>query len=312
MYVVGVKICPTEKGKQMEQKTGRVRLTKDEIIQELINLLNQHQQKETAAYVFEIVSYVDGMEKRLDTAVEELINIRKQLEEMKEKQDRKAIRDALANAVGRLEQHCQVMKQQLFEVKEEVKSKATEMAAEIKQRGKMALNGVAEFLGIKEKLQGICRNVQESIVEVDKSIQKIDAFGTGMREAGRKIANAFRVLADKPEKEYGEKKFSKTELIKRGFQTKRKLLTGILDHADAAIERMERLAEEVKQYQREDPDREIICAEGEDIIDPAAFVAEPECRYGAEVFESYQQAAENMAAESMEEKVIPVRDGKHR
>lgn len=58
---MGVKICPTEKGKQMEQKTGRVRLTKDEIIQELINLLNQYQQKETAAYVFEIVSYIDGI-----------------------------------------------------------------------------------------------------------------------------------------------------------------------------------------------------------------------------------------------------------
>lgn len=29
-----------------------------------------------------------------------------------------------------------------------------------------------------------------------------------MREAGQKIANTFRTFADKPEKEYGEKKFS--------------------------------------------------------------------------------------------------------
>ena len=49
---------------------------------------------------------------------------------------------------------------------------------------------------------------------MDKSIGKIDAFGTGMREAGQKIANMFRTFADKPEKEYGEKKVSKTELIK--------------------------------------------------------------------------------------------------
>ena len=49
---------------------------------------------------------------------------------------------------------------------------------------------------------------------MDKSIGKIDAFGTGMREAGQKIANTFHTFADKPEKEYGEKKFSKTELIK--------------------------------------------------------------------------------------------------
>jgi len=296
----------------MEQKTGRVRLTKDEIIQELLNLLNQYQQKETATHVLEMVSYIDGMEKRLDMAVEELINIRKQLEEMKEKQDRRVIRDTLANAVGRLEQHCQVMKQQLFEVKAEVKSKATEMVAGIKQRGKMALNGVAEFLGIKEKLQCICRNTEESIAEVDKSIQKIDAFGTGMREAGRKIANAFRVLADKPEKEYEEKKFSKTELIKKTFQVKRKLLSGILSYADAAMERAEKLAEEVKQYQADRAEQEIECYDGEDIVNKAVFVAEPEYQYGAEVFEMHQQDMEKMTTESMEEKQMPSRDGKSR
>lgn len=38
-----------------------------------------------------------------------------------------------------------------------------------------------------------------------------------MREAGHKIANTFRTFADKPEKEYGEKKFSKTELIKKPY-----------------------------------------------------------------------------------------------
>ena len=91
--------------------------------------------------------------------------------------------------------------------------------------------------------------MQESIADVDKSIGKIDAFGTGMREAGQKIANTFRTFADKPEKEYGEKKFSKTELLKKTFQAKRKLLSGILKCADAAIEKTEQLAAEVKQYQ---------------------------------------------------------------
>lgn len=50
----------------------------------------------------------------------------------------------------------------------------------------------------------------------------VDAFDTGMREAGQEIANAFRVLADKPEKEYGDKKFSRTEMMKKPFQAERK------------------------------------------------------------------------------------------
>lgn len=85
-------------------------------------------------------------------------------------------------------------------------------------------------------------DTQESMEDVDKSIGKIDAFGTGMREARQKIANTFRTFADKLEKEYGEKKFSKTELIKKPFQVKRKLLSGILNCADAAIAKIEKLA----------------------------------------------------------------------
>ena len=94
-------------------------------------------------------------------------------------------------------------------------------------------------------------NVQKSITDVEQSIEKIDALGTGMREAVQKAANTIRVFANKPEKEYGEKKFSKIELIKKPLQAKRKLLCGILGYADAAIENVEKLSADVKQYQSE-------------------------------------------------------------
>ena len=96
---------------------------------------------------------------------------------------------------------------------------------------------MADFLGVKKKLENIRQNVQESIADVDKSIGKIDALGTGMREASQMIANTICAFADKPEKEYGEMKFSMTELIKKPFQAKRKLKSGSLNCADATIEK---------------------------------------------------------------------------
>ena len=160
-----------------------------------------------------------------------------------------------------------------------------------KQKGKAALNKVAEFLGIKKKLEGIRQNVQASIEDVDKSIGKIDAFGTGMREAGQKIANTFRTFADKPEKEYGEKKFSKTELIKKPFQAKRKLLSGILNCVDAAIAKTEQLAADVKKYQTDKAERETERATNMKAVSPIelARVAEAEFQYGAEAFEAYER-----------------------
>lgn len=156
--------------------------------------------------------------------------------------------------------------------------------------------------------------MQESIADVDKSIGKIDAFGTGMREAGQKIANTFRTFADKPEKEYGEKKFSKTELIKKPFQAKRKLLFGILNCVDAAIEKTEQLAAEVKQYQTDKEERETAGIGNVEVVNPVEFavVAEPEFQYEAEAFEAHQQETIKAMTTDKVTKNVPVKNGKSR
>ena len=206
------------------------------------------------------------------------------------------------------------MKEKLFEVRTEIKTRAGEIVTATKQKGKAALNKVAEFLGIKKKLEGIRQNVQESIADVDKSIGKIDAFGRGMREAGQKIANTFRTFADKPEKEYGEKKFSKTELIKKPFQAKRKLLSGILNCVDAAIQKTEQLAADVKKYQTDKAEREMGSVESMEPVNPAelAVAAEPEFQYGAEAFEAHQQETTKAMTTDKATKNVPVKNGKSR
>ena len=127
--------------------------------------------------VFEMAAYIDVMEQKMDTVIQELADVRKQLMEMERGQERKAVRQVISETVDKLELQCQKVKQQLFEVKTEVKAKAAEIAAEAKQKGKKALNKVAEFLGIKCRLQSIRLNVQESVAELDKSIAKIGVLG---------------------------------------------------------------------------------------------------------------------------------------
>lgn len=200
-------------------------LSKDQIIQELIALLNQNQQKEAANNVFEMATLIDGMGKRLEQVTEELSNVRKQLEKMEQEKADKTLKATLSKAVSSLEQKCQKMKQQLFEIKTEVKEKASEIVAEVKAKGKAVLHKVSEFLGIKDKLESVRDNVRKSIAETEHTINKLDAFGSGMREAGQKIANTFRTFADKETVDYSEKekKFSKTELVKKPFEAKKKL-----------------------------------------------------------------------------------------
>lgn len=263
---------------------------------------------------FEMAAYVDVMGKKMDSVLDELVTVKNQLHKMEEREAEKGLKQSLKRAVNKLEQDCKAMKEKLFEVKAEIKAKAGEIVTAAKQKGKAALNKVAEFLGIKKKLENIRQNVQESIADVDKSIGKIDAFGTGMREAGQKIANTFRTFADKPEKEYGEKKFSKTELIKKPFQAKRKLLSGILNCADAAIEKTEQLAADVKKYQTDKAEREMGSVDSMEAVNPAelAMVAEPEFQYGAEAFEAHQQETTKAMVVDKATKNVPVKNGKSR
>ena len=297
--------------KKMEM-TENMQLTKEQNIMELLELLCKNNMKEAANSIFEMAAYVDVMEKKMDAVLEELGTVKDQLHKMEEREAEKGLKQTLKKAVSKLEQDCKAMKEKLFEVKAEIKAKAGEIVTAAKQKGKAALNKVAEFLGIKKKLENIRQNVQESIADVDKSIGKIDAFGRGMREAGQKIANTFRTFADKPEKEYGEKKFSKTELIKKPFQAKRKLLSGILNCADAAIEKTEQLAADVKQYQTDKAEREKENIGNMEAVNPAelARVAEPEFQYGAEAFEAHQKETEKATTKAT--KNVPAKSGKSR
>ena len=296
------------------EMTANVELTKEKNLMELLDLLRKNNMKEAANSIFEMAAYVDVMEKKMDSVLEELTTVKNQLHKMEEREAEKGLKQSLKRAVNKLEQDCKAMKEKLFEVKAEIKAKAGEIVTAAKQKGKAALNRVAEFLGIKKKLEGIRQNVQESIADVDKSIGKIDAFGKGMREAGQKIANTFRTFADKPEKEYGEKKFSKTELIKKPFQAKRKLLFGILNCADAAIEKTEQLAADVKKYQTDKAEREMGSVDSMEAVNPAelARVAEPEFQYGAEAFEAHQQETTKEMAKDKAAKNVPVKSGKSR
>ena len=296
------------------EMTKTMQLTKEQSVMELLELLRKNNMKEAANSIFEMASYVDVMEKKMDSVLQELVTVKDQLHKMEEREAEKGLKQSLKRAVNKLEEDCKAMKEKLSEVKEEIKAKAGEIVTAAKQKGKAALNKVAEFLGIKKKLENIRQNVRESIEDVDKNIGKIDAFGTGMREAGQKIANTFRTFADKPEKEYGEKKFSKTELIKKPFQAKRKLLSGILNCADAAIAKTEQLAADVKQYQTDKAERETERAASMEAVSPIelARVAEPEFQYGAEASEAHQKKAEKLMAADKPEKAMPVKNGNKR
>lgn len=90
--------------------------------------------------------------------------------------------------VTKMENHCSEIKATLFEVKEGMKVKASEIVQAVKWKGKEVLNEVSEFAGLKDKPMSIRGKIRQGIANTDRTIAKIDAFGFEMREAGEMAA----------------------------------------------------------------------------------------------------------------------------
>lgn len=309
-----MQVMPLSAGKErdMEPEQNK-RMTKDAIIQELIALLNQNQQREAANNVFEMAALIDGMEQKLDLVTEELLSVRRQLERMEQEKANKSLKAVLKKSVDSLEQQCHKMKEQLFEIKEEVREKASEIVAEVKRKGKEALHKVSEFFGIRNKLESARDNVRNSIAETEHTIEKIDAFGGGMREAGQKIANTFRSFVDKETVDYSNKgkKFSKTEFAKKPFVVQKKLYESMEKHLDAAIDKVESLAMATRQEKQQEQPEISVDTEKEEVVG-LGMVAEQEYQYGAEAFEAWQEEAVKVMSKSMENKELSSADRKRR
>lgn len=151
----------------MDMEAGKT-LTNEEVIRELLELLKKNAMKEQANDVFEICSYVDVLEKKIDSMTEELTNMQNQIKEMQEDTLVNNAKKALSEAKERLNARCEQIKSQVLEVKAQVKSTAKSIVDEAKAKGRAALYRVSEFLGIKKRLLDIRENVRGAIKTLEE------------------------------------------------------------------------------------------------------------------------------------------------
>ena len=295
-------------------------LTNEEIIRELLDLLKKNTMKEQANDVFEICSYVDVLEKKIDSMTEELTNMQNQIKEMQEDTLINNAKKALTEAQERLNARCEQIKSQVSEIKIQVKSTAKNIVDETKAKGRAALYRVTEFVGIKKRLLNVRTVVKDTIVSTDRDIARTALLAKGLRKAGQTVNNAFRTFADKPEVDYSQKeqKHPITKAILAPMKAVRKLFVSMELHLDASIDKLDNLAMNVQldKEKREEhtKDKEqkaadIERAEGEVFYSP--MVAEPqEYKYNADAFEARKTSEEKQEAAGKE--LTKVREDKAR
>ena len=273
------------------------KLTKDEMIMMLMDLLKQNNMQEKSNVMYETAAYIDVLESKLDQMSKELTAMRKQLVEMDNKTLAAGIKEAINKSITKSQIAINDMKEKVSEVKSEMKAKAKSIVEEIKLKGKAALNRVAEFTRLTSKLAYVREGIREGIKETDKTIERINGFGHGMRNAGRQIVNSFRVLAGHEEKESSEeKKMYITGILRSPWVGQKKVYEGMERVLNGAIDRLENLSKEMTEEKSKDNKSSYDGFENEksesmEMVGPEweMEVAEEEKFYGDEFFQPEEE-----------------------
>lgn len=277
-------------------------MTQDEDIQELLQMLRIFKHRKEAGEVYELTAYIDSMENKLDQVMCELNTVRKQLEEVKELNEKKSLKEVLTVAVENLEDSCKYMKEQLFKIKQEVGEKAKEVVQSVKDKGISGLNKLSEFFGVGKMLKNMKEKLEQDLAQVNSVMSKIDAAGLEIKKAATSIGNVGRALAGKELKEVKEKKvFSMSDIIKAPWIISEKFYGGMLKLVEGAIEKTENLSKRAEQIKLDNQkDSKTYEEQGESFNH--SIVAE-ERGYNSEAFEAFQQSIDK---KRMEPKQIPI------
>ena len=276
-------------------------LTKEDRIIELLEMLSSQNMQEKMENFFQFCTYVDDLENKIAAMQKEMEQMKQGIIEAPKETKFVRMKAGIQAEMDQLSEKLQPMREQVKEIKENILEKVTDITDEAKKKGKAVLHRMSEFVGLKDKLQSMQENVQKAQAKVEHTIDKLEEFGKGMRQANRKIANTVRILFDRETVDYRkkEKKISKTQIALKPLQGISFLLKDMDQTLYSAIKKMEGLQVEPRVEQREKTKENIERIQGD--VNRMPMVAEQEVQYGADLFEQHQkQQKESKKADQAE------------
>lgn len=166
-------------------------------IQKFLELLDYHEMKAEKEQLQFIIDYVDTTEKHLDEVLNELKNVREELNTI----NNKSIKDTALKAVNTITDKVNQAKQTIIKFKDHVKSTVDKALHECKAKGKEALTGTMISLNVKGFLQHMKNHFDDIVQTSDQHIDKLTKLGDEIHNVNHHFTNLGRLLLGKTEKQ---------------------------------------------------------------------------------------------------------------
>ena len=214
-------------------------LKENTAVQELMNILRGNNMSKQLNDFTELINHVDTMENQLSKVLGELNSVRKQLDEIKDKQH--PIRTACMKMLNSLQTSVKEAQVKLKELKTAIIDGAKNAVAAFKEKGIAVLNGIMNFFRVNKALNAVRNSVDKSIASAGKSIAKIETMSTEMHSAGSHVRNIGRALIGRETKNEVKENGKIMKVVQAPFRATKAMMSGIKKALNAMIGKLEKL-----------------------------------------------------------------------
>lgn len=185
-------------------------LLEQENMKTFLQLLDEKGMHDEKLSVQLLAGYVDQMEFQFNTVLEELKNVRQELNTIQDKTLRATATRAVDKVVNKVEE----AKGQLMKLKDHIITTVDKAVTEFKERGKSALVTAMKSLNVTGLLENIKNGLNHAAQSADHGIDKLTKFGNEVHAVNSHLKNAGRVLTGKDSKDLEPRDADKGALSK--------------------------------------------------------------------------------------------------
>ena len=232
-------------------ETLQVPIGEQEHLKEFFKLLSQNGQQQEASEFSSLVTQLNQMEKQYTAVLSELKAVREQLESIQDN----GIKATVTKSVSSAQQKVEQAKDQLGHIRTSLSDMVKQTLAAVKQHGISALNKAADFMGIKAALNDMRDNLNASISDTQKSIDRINAVGSELHALNEHGKNLGRALIGKEAAELTQRNEDKGVLaaIATPLKKSKAMLEGMEKGVTRALQSIDRLEKAAARGKEEKP-----------------------------------------------------------
>ena len=232
-------------------ETLQVPIGEQEHLKEFFKLLSQNGQQQEASEFSSLVTQLNQMEKQYTAVLSELKAVREQLESIQDN----GIKATVTKSVSSAQQKVEQAKDQLGHIRTSLSDMVKQTLAAVKQHGISALNKAADFMGIKAALNDMRDNLNASISDTQKSIDRINAVGSELHALNEHGKTLGRALIGKEAAELTQRNEDKGVLaaIAKPLKKSKAMLEGMEKGVTRALQSIDRLEKAAARGKEEKP-----------------------------------------------------------